>query len=366
MIIASNKALNSFRNLSLSFRISLQIMIITMAASHRCLAGAFVFVALVHLVSSATVATADIAKSIEEVQKKFAEAKMDDGGANAAATSTTMAENKIDTADAIATDTKRQDGDMLAEDSIRNNKMLDYYGYYSGGGFPSAYPAYPGGYQAMYPSPYQPYYSSEEYDDDYNSNSIDDEDEDAFSRANNRRKPGSGGQNSPIFYIRLPPTPYMFVPGMGYISQPPTLQPIAPQYSLPPPPPMPQAAVPGVSPFYNLPINFVSNGKPTGVYQWNGGSSFGPQFPSYLPPRPRPTYQRPPKPYIQAPQNSKVTHLKGQYLFNGRPEDIYLLPNAHYTAPYSSPYAHNPYAAPPSPYAGYPPVYHPAPIQGYY
>lgn len=328
-----------------------------MISSHRTLACLFVTIALGHLVSTASVATDDIAKSIEEVQKKFAEAKLDEPSA------ISTVENKIDAAASTPTETKRQGTDLLAEESIRNNKMLDYYGYYSGG-YPSTYPAAYPGYSAMYASPYPPYYSSEEYDDDYNSNGIDDEDDDAFSRANNRRKPGNGAQNSPIFYIRLPPTPYMFVPGMGYISQPPTLQPIAPQYSLPPPPP--QAAVPAVSPFINLPINFVSNGKPSGIYQWNGGSSFGPQFPSYLPPRPRPAYQRPPKPYIQAPQNSKVTHLKGQYLFNGRPEDIYLLPNPHYSSPYNAPYPHNPYAAPPPPYGGYPPVYHPAPIQPYY
>lgn len=324
------------------------------------------FVAMMTLgqvITAANIPANDIAKSIEEVQKKFADASK-----LPATDENTAAENKIDTGDTVTTDaTKRSD--MSSEESIRNNKMLDYYGYYTGG-YPSAYPAAYPGYQAMYAAPYPPYYSSEEYDDDYGSNSLDEEDEDAFSRANTRRKPGSGGaQNSPIFYIRLPPTPYMFVPGMGYISQPPTLQPIAPQYSLPPPPP-PQAAVPAVSPFLNLPINFVSNGKPTGVYQWNGGSSFGPQFPSYLPPRPRPSYQRPAKPYIQAPQNSKVTHLKGQYVFNGRPEDIYLLPNPHYSSPYGSPYAHNPYAAPPPPppYAGYSPYggYSHAPIQTYY
>lgn len=49
---------------------------------------------------------------------------------------------------------------------------------------------------------------------------------------------GGGGQHqqdyrkkyddSNIYYIRLPPTPYMFVPGLGYVSQP-------PKYSPPPP-----------------------------------------------------------------------------------------------------------------------------------
>lgn len=335
--------------------------------SNRTLACLFATISLCHLVSSAAVPSSssdDIAKSIEEVQKKFAATKL---VADKRQTIAPELQNKVDDLQPAASETK-PDGagdDMMTEESIRNNKMLDYFGgYYAA--YPSSYPGtYPAGYPAMYASPYPPYLGGgDEYDDDYNGNAIDDED-DAFSRANSRRKPGGAGggsgQNSPIFYIRLPPTPYMFVPGMGYISQPPSMQPIAPQFSLPPPP---QAAVPAMSPFINLPINYVSNAKPSGIYQWNSGSNFGPQFPSYLPPRPRPTYQRP-KPYIQ-PQNSKITHLKGPYVFNGRPEDVYLLPNPHFASPFNSPYHHhNPYAAPPPPpYSGYTPVYNP--MQSYY
>lgn len=133
--------------------------------------------------------------------------------------------------------------------------------------------------------------------------------------------------NSPIFYIRLPPTPYMFVPGLGYVSQPPSLQ----------PPMSPMMPPPVADPFINLPLDFVSNGKPTGVYQWNGGPSY-PQVPQMpvdpygfgqpmMPPRPSyqmPSYSQPkPKP---KPQNSKITNLKGQYMFNGKPGDsVYVL-----------------------------------------
>ncbi|XP_049531200.1 uncharacterized protein LOC125948806 [Anopheles darlingi] len=153
------------------------------------------------------------------------------------------------------------------------------------------------------------------------------EDEDILSRHSqaSRRRPGQV-KNSPIYYIRLPPTPYMFVPGVGYISQPPTIQPMAapiPQYQqLPPPVTM--------SPFYQLPINFVSNGKPSGIYQWNGGPAAAP---APAPPQFALPYPRPPRPaYVPQAgfiQDSKITHLKGPFLFNGRPEEIFLLQNAY-------------------------------------
>ncbi|KAI5652032.1 hypothetical protein NE865_00370 [Phthorimaea operculella] len=148
--------------------------------------------------------------------------------------------------------------------------------------------------------------------------------------------------NSPIFYIRLPPTPYMFVPGLGYVSQPPSLgPPMSPM--LPPGGGYPQP--PQVDPFINLPLDFVSNGKPTNVYTWNGAGGYpqsqapidtygfgAPQpIPSYnqpSPPRPSyntPSYQTKPKPK-PTPTNSKVTNLKGQYVFNGKPNDsVYVL-----------------------------------------
>lgn len=198
---------------------------------------------------------------------------------------------------------------LSPQPSYRKNKMLDYFAYF--------------------PDPIVPPYQSPEYyaQHGYYSDMHPMEVDDYMSRANRRRP--SGNENSPIYYIRLPPTPYMFVPGMGYISQPPTIQPISPQYSMPAP----------VNPFVNVPVNFLSNGKPTNVYQWNNSPAFGPQYPSYLPARPqhRPGYR--PKPYLH---DSKITHLKGPYVFNGRPEDVYLLPNDPYQQhPYRPQYSSN-------------------------
>ncbi|GLH13853.1 Uncharacterized protein GBIM_18336 [Gryllus bimaculatus] len=95
--------------------------------------------------------------------------------------------------------------------------------------------------------------------------------------------------DSPVYYIRMPPTPYVFVPGLGYVSQPP-------------------APPPAFSPFINLPVDFVANGKPTSVY-WRPGT-------------------RPPAPPSQ--QDTPVTQLdQGPYVFNGRPNDLFVLRNTY-------------------------------------
>lgn len=123
------------------------------------------------------------------------------------------------------------------------------------------------------------------------------EDNEIMSRSRLRPKPGA---NSPIYYIRLPPTPYVFIPGVGYVSQPPTLR----------PPPVVQSTP--ESNFINLPTRFVSNGKPTGVYLWNPAAEH--------------PYARP-KPLAQ---DSLMTNLnKGPYVFNGKPSDIFLLRNTY-------------------------------------
>lgn len=109
--------------------------------------------------------------------------------------------------------------------------------------------------------------------------------------------------DSPIYYIRLPPTPYVFVPGLGYVSQPP-----------PPPSPLPSQ----INPFINLPIDFIANGKPTNIYQWSGAPSMQPAMPE------RPSL--PSYPYPKPKPDSSVSTLnKGPYVFNGRPSDIYVL-----------------------------------------
>lgn len=300
--------------------------------------------------------------------------------------SSRAAEDKADT-DAVG-------GDLRAEASSRHNKMLDYFNAFGGGGAAAA--GYFAPAAAFYPQPYQQtYYTPSFYDpatmfggspfglpadggsaseddaDDNNNNNVDIDD--LMARAN-RRRPGGGGvsasnsgqQNSPIFYIRLPPTPYMYVPGMGYISQPPTIRPMSQQFApqaLPPPPPPPppqqhqqhihpQHQSP-LNPFINVPVSFLANGKPTNVYEWSPHAAAtaavgSPQYPSYLPARPlqphRPPGYRPISNKQQpawATSDSKITHLKGPYIFNGRPEEIFVLPSSGGIGPYG-PYQQQP------------------------
>ncbi|XP_066587695.1 uncharacterized protein [Prorops nasuta] len=142
-------------------------------------------------------------------------------------------------------------------------------------------------------------------------------------------------QESNIFYIRLPPTPYTFVPGLGYISQPPVYSTAAlggsemsharPQsiYQHP------------VNSFIKLPIDFVSNGKPTSVYQWTTVKPIN-KRPTDTPitnldnlseefvnnGKPTSIYQW----QMKRPADSFIETLnKGPYVFNGRPTSLYLL-----------------------------------------
>lgn len=150
----------------------------------------------------------------------------------------------------------------------------------------------------------QPEIDFESYatDDDYNSVV----EENDLSRTVPSKKHRRPQYNSPIYYIRLPPQPYMFVPGLGYVSQP------APN-------PMSQ--------FVNLPVNFVSNGKPSGIYQWTGGIE--------IPPVPAPHRPAPPKPKpVKKPlkpikPDSTIHRLPGQFFFNGKPDDIFVLRDSY-------------------------------------
>ncbi|KAK9294314.1 hypothetical protein QLX08_011033 [Tetragonisca angustula] len=149
---------------------------------------------------------------------------------------------------------------------------------------------------------------------------------------NNFDERTSGYEESNIFYIRLPPTPYMFVPGLGYISQPPTYSTanLRPQvsYARPARPKQP------VNPFIKLPIDFVSNGKPTSVYQWQKKTSKKPidspvtkldslstEFVSNGKPTSVYQWQSNVK-----PADDLVNKLdNGPYLFNGKPTSFFLL-----------------------------------------
>lgn len=118
--------------------------------------------------------------------------------------------------------------------------------------------------------------------------------------------------NSPIYYIRLPPQPYMFVPGLGYVSH---------------------SAPSAMSQFVNLPMPFVANGKPSNIYQWSGtfqgfptqtppANSF-PGFPSS--PAGSPMYTPPVKPIKKPLPDSTIHRIPGTFTFNGKPDDIFLL-----------------------------------------
>lgn len=170
--------------------------------------------------------------------------------------------------------------------------------------------------------PFYEYYQPEEIDyssydaenDDYVGVDID---ENELSRTIPSRKRYNVNRpqqpyNSPIYYIRMPPQPYMFIPGLGYVSQPPLHH---------------------MSQFLNVPVSFVANGKPSTIYQWSGGleqfpgatipSQPLPILPPITPPKPKPKPQ-PPK-----PADSTVHHLPGKFQFNGKPEDIYVLRDSY-------------------------------------
>lgn len=182
-------------------------------------------------------------------------------------------------------------------------------------------------------------------DDDYAEQQVMD------ARLSSRARPGKPAADSPVYFIRLPPQPYVYVPGYGYVSQPTRLE----------PPPFTQRPH---SPFMNLPLGYVSNGKPVGVYtlsqqpQHHHDVQYRPQQqyqyhnqqqqqqqrpqPAARPkPNRRPQVQPvqvvqqqpqmpPPQEVVGMPADSPVYDLdKGPYAFNGRPSDAYLLHSAY-------------------------------------
>lgn len=169
--------------------------------------------------------------------------------------------------------------------SDRQSKALDgLYDYYLQNDYPDPNPPQPQYLQAE-PLPY----------DDFDENEV-------LSRGNFNRR-----HNSPIYYIRLPPAPYMFVPGLGYVSHPPSVSPLGPTPNS----------------FINLPINFVSNGKPSNIYQWSATDEASPfNRPS------TPTTTTTKKPPTKRP-DSTIHRLPGKYPFNGKPTDIKILRDSY-------------------------------------
>jgi hypothetical protein len=319
-------------------------------------------------VNSAPMQTSKLISSIDPLQKRY-NYFLDDGSTTSSSTPSSIDESEVEKQQQDTVSVKFDEAEMKKDDNNNNNnnnnnnldnnnnegfmfktpaistrprqnKMIGFYPA-------AAVNPYPFGYSFIPPAVFYP----PEFYDDFSAffdTGFGGDEEEIMSRQNpgNRRRPLY--KNSPIYYIRLPPQPYMFIPGLGYVSQPPTYHPM----SLPPPQPQP-------SPFYNLPLDFISNGKPTNIYQWGSPGLAAaympqqpppPQFGSYPSSAPAPSYsQRPQRPYSQRPMNpyiqdSKVTSLKGQFLFNGRPEEIFILPTNSYSSIYSDPrYGNNYY-----------------------
>jgi len=146
----------------------------------------------------------------------------------------------------------------------------------------------------------------------------------------------------------------MFVPGLGYISQPPTYSTSAlkPQLALipqllqlphvrPAQPVQPvQLQLPSsqsANPLIKLPIDFVSNGKPTSVYQWQKKFNKKPvdspimnldnlstDFVSNGKPTSVYQWQTNLNP-VKRPDNSLNSLDLGPYAFNGKLTSVYLL-----------------------------------------
>ncbi|XP_004536084.1 ataxin-2 homolog [Ceratitis capitata] len=155
------------------------------------------------------------------------------------------------------------------------------------------------------------------------------------------------GRNSQIYFMRFAPMPYMFMPGLGFTTPQSTLPAIQP------------FSMPAISPILNIPLNFMANGKPTNIYQmggmpndfqssvqFNNVNPFGIRAPttafasagahrplasnlanSYSTHGPYGTTTSHQSSLQALQQDSKMTLLKRPYLFNGRPEEIYTLPN---------------------------------------
>lgn len=185
------------------------------------------------------------------------------------------------------------------------------------------------------------------YEIDYNDN----------AELTTQDRPSKRYQESDIFYVRLPPIPYMFVPGLGYISQSTysdaSLKPQIPLVSqlvqlhqqLHVRPMRPQQTV---NPFIKLPIDFVSNGKPTSVYQWQKKPSKKPtdspimnldnlsaDFVNNGKPTSIYQWQANLKP-VKRPDDSLNNLDMGPYTFNGKLTSMYLLKSDDSTSMHQS------------------------------
>ncbi|XP_058796369.1 uncharacterized protein LOC131667147 [Phymastichus coffea] len=106
------------------------------------------------------------------------------------------------------------------------------------------------------------------------------------SEIRRRRKQRPRRPESEVYFVRLPPAPYSYVEGLGFVSRPALFDPA----SLPRPKPRPRPVV-------QLPVDFVSNGKPTKVYRYPQNGADGPL----------------------------VRLDRGPYRFNGSPAGVYVV-----------------------------------------
>lgn len=209
-----------------------------------------VMLCFVSVTMAASISTESLTASINEVQKRFAAVPKDKrivDSSSSSSSSTSSSSNSYDQKSnarelelpdaerAVPAPSVTGDAEKptpKTREKHRNDKMLDFYRYYAAQAASGAtaavaptpsysfpyYPYYNPYYQQPYVSAYySPYYSpivdpsqtTEEYDEmEYpESNDVDGGEPDEDGSRANKRRPGSG-KNSPIFYIRLPPTPY--------------------------------------------------------------------------------------------------------------------------------------------------------------
>ncbi|XP_066966344.1 uncharacterized protein [Macrobrachium rosenbergii] len=109
--------------------------------------------------------------------------------------------------------------------------------------------------------------------------------------------------NSPIYYIRLPPSPYVYMPGLGYVS------PNTDTFK-----------------FIRPGIDFVNNGRPSSIFHFKGASTT-PKTPTTTTTTPAPatttTTAKPAKP-SPTKKPSSIHWLTGTWMFNGRPSNLFI------------------------------------------
>ncbi|KAK7071518.1 hypothetical protein SK128_013300, partial [Halocaridina rubra] len=118
--------------------------------------------------------------------------------------------------------------------------------------------------------------------------------------------------NSPIFYIRLPPAPYVYMPGLGYVS--------------------PNT---NTFKFVRPDLDFVNNGRPSSIYHYKGSNTTTTPKPTtttetttITPSSTTTTTTEKPSEPNKKP-NSNITWLPGPWVFNGRPSNIFIFSSPH-------------------------------------